>query len=231
VEACKVPERRITIIPNGVDVDFFRPPFTAPPQDKTVILCVARLVPDKDHETLISAFDLIARQHQDVELWMAGNGERLAALKQLAARSVAHGRIRFLRGQPDVRPLLHQCTLFALSSCREAMPNAVLEAMACGLPVIATATGGLPELVEHGRTGFLVPKQNAPALARAMEKLLMDEKARAAFGKRARERVEQCYSVSAMVRSHTDLFCSLLDGRDRGIGHGRRRMGSPWRIK
>lgn len=213
VEGCKMPASRISIIPNGVDTAFFHPPRDSALSDKKIILCIARLVPDKDHETLIKAFGLLARKHPDVELWLVGNGKRQAALKRFAALTTPAGRVHFLPGQLDVRPLFHRCTLLVLSSRREALPNVVLEAMAGGLPVVATAAGGLPEVVEEGRTGLLVPVEDPPALARAIERLLTDDAARAAFGKAGRRRAESGYSISAMVRRHEEIFDLLLDAR------------------
>ena len=100
----------------------------------------------------------------------------------------------------------------------EGLPNVVLEAMACGLPVVATDVGGLREVVEHGRTGLLVPSRNAAALADAMGRLLRDEKTREAFGREGRRCAEKRYSVSSMVHRHEEIFEKLLNshGRDRG---------------
>ena len=212
IEDCRLPESRITVIPNGVDTAFFRPTTGSLRPLRKIILCVARFVPDKDHETLIAAFSLLSRKHADVDLWLVGNGERREALERFARRIPA-GRIQFLPGKPDLRPLYHQSILLALSSCREAMPNVVLEAMASGLPVVAPAVGGLPEVIEHGRTGLLVPSRDADALAKAMEMLLTDKSKQAAFGAAGRKRVEASYSISAMVNSNEEVFSRLLNAR------------------
>jgi glycosyltransferase involved in cell wall biosynthesis len=210
VRHCRLPESRITTIPNGVDTAFFRPAhYDATPSTK-YILCVARLVPDKDHETLLAAFGLLAAKHSDVNLLLIGNGEQREALERFARNRIPAGRFQFLPVQPDLRPLFARSIFLALSSCREALPNVVLEAMASGLPVVATAVGGLPDVIEQGRTGFLVPKRDPAALAHAMEKLLTDASKRAAFGEAGRKRVEADYSIHAMVRSHEELFCRLL---------------------
>ena len=213
VEHCRLPESRITVIPNGVDTAFFRPPHCNATPGTKDILCVARFVPDKDHETLIAAFGLLAGKHSDLNLLLVGNGERKEELEQYALSRIPAGRFQFLPGQPDLRPLFDQSILLALSSCREALPNVVLEAMASGLPVVATAVGGLPDVIEQGRTGFLVPKQNPAAFAEAMETLLTDADRRAAFGEAGRKRVEANYSISAMVSSHEEIFCRLLNSK------------------
>jgi glycosyltransferase involved in cell wall biosynthesis len=111
----------------------------------------------------------------------------------------------------DIRPLLWQGSVLVLSSLEEGLPNVVLEAMASGLPVIATEVGGLPEVVEHGRTGLLVPSRSADALADALSLLLNDEKIRAAFGREGTKRARHCYSKSCMVREYEQIFERLLN--------------------
>jgi glycosyltransferase involved in cell wall biosynthesis len=211
----------ITVIPNGVNTDFFKPPETARSSERQVITCVARLVPEKDHDTLISAFGLLAPRHPEAQLWIVGNGPRHKAISELAARKALDSRIRLLPGQLDLRPLLSRSSLLVLSSVEgEGLPNVVLEAMACGLPVVATNGGGLPEVVEHDRTGLLVPSRNAAALADAISRLLRDGNAREAFGREGRRRAEDHYSVAAMVRRHEEIFQKLFENNTQRSAAG-----------
>ena len=210
----KIPDLLITVIPNGVNTEFFSPPETAPPADRKVIICVARLVPEKDHDTLVAAFGLLAPHHPEAELWIVGDGPRHKAIAELAARTTPAGRVRLLRGQLDLRPLLSQSSLLVLSSIEEGLPNVVLEAMAGGLPVVATDVGGLREVVEHERTGLLVSSRDEAALADAMSCLLRDETTREAFGREGRRRAEGYYSVACMVRRHEEIFQRLLNAHD-----------------
>ncbi|MDP3181876.1 MAG: GT4 family glycosyltransferase PelF [Desulfobaccales bacterium] len=205
-----VPSHRLTVIPNGVDTDFFKPPAAARRPGPPRVLSIGRLVPDKDHDTLIKAFRLVATEHPQAELWLVGEGPREAALKKLVQESRLSDKVRFLPGQADVRPLMHQASLLVLSSIAEALPNVVLEAMAAGLPVVATRVGGLPEVVMPGETGWLVPPRDIPALAAGMSHLLADPKTRRAFGLAGRKRVEREFSFMAMVRSHEEVLLHFL---------------------
>lgn len=208
-----VPKERLTVIVNGVDGEFFRPPAAEVRSGPPRVLSVARLVPEKDHDTLIQAFRLVALAHPEAELWLVGDGPRQAAVQRLVQESLPPGQVRFLPGQPDLRPWLHQASLFVLSSLTEAMPNVILEAMATGLPVVATRVGGLPEVVVSGETGWLVPPRDIPALAAALDSLLGDPAARQAFGRAGRARVEGEFSLAAMVRRHEEVLTHLLKRR------------------
>jgi len=207
---CRVPAPRLTVIPNGVDLEHFQPGGAGPGPNPARVLCVARLVPDKDHETLIRAFRLVAGDHPGAELWLVGDGPGREALGHLADNILPPGRVRFFSGQEDLRPFFHQASLLVLSSVFEALPNVVLEAMAAGLPVVATGVGGLPELVAPGKTGWLVPPRDAAALAAAISHLLADPQALQDFGQAGRQRAEQCFSPAAMVRGHEELLARLV---------------------
>jgi len=205
-----IPDDRITVIHNGVNLDYFRPATEPLPLSKRVVLCIARLVAEKDHETLLAAFSLVAARHPDAELWLVGDGPRRRAIRRLANRWIPPGRLRLLPGQSDISPLLRQSSILVLSSTQEGLPNVVLEAMAAGLPVVATDVGGLSEVVQPGETGWLVAPKDVPALADVISHLLAHDEVRAAFGRAGRKRVEQKFSLASMVQQHEDMFLSLL---------------------
>jgi glycosyltransferase involved in cell wall biosynthesis len=207
---CGVPEARLSVIPNGVDTDYFRP---APQEGQpypAVVLSVARMVPDKDPDTLIRAFALTAPAFPQAQLWLVGEGPLLAAVRQLAQETLPPGSFRFIPPQADLRPLFRQAGLLALSSRTEALPNVVLEAMAAGLPVAATAVGGVPELVTPARTGWLAAPGDAPGLAAAMGRLLENPEKCRAYGRAGRERAEGDFSLKTMARRYEDVLDRLL---------------------
>jgi glycosyltransferase involved in cell wall biosynthesis len=209
-----IPDDRITVIHNGVNLDYFRPAAGLLPGTKPVVLCIARFVPAKDHETLIAAFSQVASRHPEAELWLVGDGPRRQAIHRLATRRLPPRQLRLLPGQSDITSLLHQSSLLVLSSIQEGLPNVVLEAMAAGLPVVATDVGGLPEVVQQGETGWLVAPKDVPALADAISHLLAHDQVRTAFGQAGRKRAEQRFSLASMVSRHEDMFLRLLHRSD-----------------
>jgi glycosyltransferase involved in cell wall biosynthesis len=210
--SCRVPEARVTVIPNGVDTDYFRPAPETPQPYPAVVLSVARMVPDKDPETLIRAFALAAPAFPQAQLWLVGEGPLLPAVRRLAEATLAPGSFRFIPPQADLRPQFRQASLLALSSRTEALPNVVLEAMAAGLPVAATAVGGVPELVAPARTGWLAAPGDPPGLAAVMSRLLEDPEQCRAFGRAGRERALRDFSLQTMARRYEDVLDRLLAG-------------------
>jgi glycosyltransferase involved in cell wall biosynthesis len=208
-ESCRVPETRLTTIPNGVDADYFQPgtgPDAGPPR----VLCVARMAPDKDHDTLLEAFRLTAQANPAAELWLLGDGPRLGEIRELAGRLLPEGRVKFLPPREDLRPLLRQASLLVLSSKTEALPNVVLEAMAAGLPVVATRVGGVPELVVPGGTGWLVEPGDPPGLAAALSRILADPDRRRAMGREGRMRACQEFSLETMTHRYESVLERFL---------------------
>ena len=208
-----VPPQRIFLIPNGVDSAFFTPfPREA---EEAALICIARMAPVKNYPLLLRAFARVLARMPKAVLHLVGEGECREALQKTAAAPEFHGRVFFHAGRADVRPFLRLAQVFVLSSDYEGTPNALLEAMASGLPVVATRVGGNAEAVLHEQTGILVPAGDAEALAEALLRLLASPGERAAFGRAGRERVRLRYSPDALARGHEAVYDFVLKGRDR----------------
>jgi glycosyltransferase involved in cell wall biosynthesis len=186
------------------------------PQDALVYTCVAGLRPQKNHRLLLQAFAQAAQRLPDALLLLVGPPDRLdpsyaESLKALAQELGLGQRVRFLGSRADVPDILRASDVFVLSSDYEGNPLSVLEAMAAGLPVISTAVGGVPELVQHGATGLLVPAGDAHALAEAMAQLGCNAPLRAAMGNAAWQTALQRFDVRVMSRAYATLYKQLLD--------------------
>jgi glycosyltransferase involved in cell wall biosynthesis len=176
-----------------------------------LLASVARFEPQKNPLGLIEAFARVLREEPGAYLAMAGEGSLLEASRSLAARLGVAGRIRFCGLCPDVPELLSACDLFALASDWEGSSVAVIEAMAARLPVVATAVGGVPELVDDGVTGVLTPAGDVAALAGALIALARDPARRRQFGEAAARRAVQ-FDASAMAQRYAALFERVRQG-------------------
>ena len=206
-----VSERAIAIVPNGIELSAY--PVRLRADRLRRIVTVANLRAEKAHETLIDAAALLLADHPDVEFRFAGGGARLHALRAHAERRGVAGRVHFLGHRDDVPALLGDSDIFALTSRSEACPNSVIEAMAAGLPVVATNVGGVAELIDDRRNGVLVRPDDPQAAAAALRELMASPDQAAALGEAARRTVEARFSFDRMVRSFEDLYLDLLHRR------------------
>jgi glycosyltransferase involved in cell wall biosynthesis len=173
-----------------------------------VFCCVARLRTVKNHNALIRAFAGIGTQ-AGARLLVAGDGELRNELEALAQQLGVASQVQFLGERDDVAQILAASDAFVLSSHSEGIPLSVLEAMAAGLPVIATSVGGLPEVVRNGIEGLLVPTGNIEALESAMGQLAGDSAARRAMSRAAAERISQKFDAQVMVGSYLSIYKRL----------------------
>ena len=210
---------RLRCLPNGVDSDHFRPlDFVQRERRREelgiapghfVFACVARLVPVKRHQDLITA--LAQLNDPRARLLLIGGGPQRQTLEDQAQAAGISEQIEFLGERSDIERLLPAADAFVLCSQTEGSSNAVLEAMACGLPVIATAVGGNPEAVEDGVSGTLVAPGSPDQLASAMRALLADPQRARVCGRAGRGRVESAFSIQAMVALYDQLYRECRD--------------------
>lgn len=207
----RVRRGRVDVVPNGLELDSFEPRDAR--RGLRRIVTVANLRPEKSHETLLEAAAVVLRSYPDAEFTLVGDGVRKDALIALAARHGVSRRVTFLGHRDDVPQLLRENDIFVLPSRSEAMPNGVIEAMAAEMPVVATAVGGIPEVVSHGRTGRLVPPDDPPALAAALLELMAAPEQAAALGQAARAEVERRFSFDRMVSRFEQIYLGELAER------------------
>ena len=211
---------RIHTIRNGVDTGRFDTAGRAAArrdleigEDVVAIGTVGRLVAVKDQATLLSAFAQTFQRQSNAQLCLAGDGPLKDALQQQARQLGIERQVRFLGHRPDVQRVLAALDIFVLSSTSEGMSNTILEAMASGLPVVATAVGGADELVLEGKTGLLVPAGQPGLLAEALVSLAADSERRASMGRSARERALTEFSVARMIADYEKLYLALTNAR------------------
>jgi sugar transferase (PEP-CTERM/EpsH1 system associated) len=206
----------IKVIRNGIDTARFRPDkrdaarhsFGLGPRD-VVIGTAGRLVPVKDHATLLNALALLKSQGVAFRAIIAGDGPLRATLAALAGSTGLAHAVDFLGERGDIEDVMAACDVFALSSTSEGLSNTIMEAMATGLPVVATDVGGTEELVEDGRTGLLVPPSDPAAFAAALADLAKDEAKRHSMGLAGRQRMERDYSLDRMIHAYEELYLGL----------------------
>jgi glycosyltransferase involved in cell wall biosynthesis len=206
-----IPPEGLTVIRNGVDTCRFRPTPRIQDECRLVIGCTARLHAKNDHAALLHAFGQIARARTDADLLLVGRGPEEDRLKALVGSLRIADRVHFLGEQPDVAPYLRRMDVYVQPSVTEGLSVSILEAMATGLPVVATAVGGTPEVVIDGETGLLVPPREPRKLAEAIERLLADRGLREAFGKAGRTRVEAHFGEKLMLQRVEALLDRLVE--------------------
>lgn len=204
------PPDRVHLIRNGIDLARFANPQPVPrPADKVIIACVANLIPYKGHADLIDALAQIPREPA-WELWCVGRDDGIgASLKARADASGIGDRVKFLGARDDVPDLLAAADLAVLASHEEGFPNAVLEAMAARRAVIGTRAGGIPEAIEEGKTGLIVPPRDPAALGAALARLIADATLRSKMGEAAHARVEAAFSLDACAKAYVAFYRAI----------------------
>lgn len=210
-EVVGIPAAKNQLINNGVDTGHFHP--GPPGAGPFVIGTVGRLQDVKDQAGLVDAFIALRAQlpglRERLRLVIIGDGPLRARLEAKVQESGIADVVTLAGARTDIACQMRGFSVFALSSIAEGTPVTLLEAMACGLPVVSTAVGGIPELVQDGATGALVPPRDAHALAAALACYALDPALAARHGAAGRARIEANYSVNAMVQAYVALYDGL----------------------
>jgi glycosyltransferase involved in cell wall biosynthesis len=204
-------------IPNGVRLDGLlraspasdRPPSASPERQGYVFGMVCRLAPQKDFETLLAAFADIVREEPSARLVIVGDGPVRREISATVDRLGLSPHVALLGERQDVAALLPTFDAFVLSSHQEGIPMTILEAMAAGLPVIATAVGGVPSMVVDGETGRLVPPRSPTTLKAAMSEAIRAPEQARQRGLAGRTRVEQEFDLRRVVARYEEVYVGL----------------------
>jgi glycosyltransferase involved in cell wall biosynthesis len=208
------------VIYNGADTGHFLPcrkrvantrkQFNIP-IDRIVIGSVGRLVPIKDHPTFLQAASNLLRGGSDIHVLLVGAGPEGTRLKDyVMASPLLKDRVTFTGASDQIADLLNAMDIFVLPSICEGMSNTLLEAMASGIPVVATQAGGNSELVDEGKSGFLFPPGDAETLTNRLVTLLHDAQTRSAMGSSARQRALELFSLEVMLERYRSLYLNSL---------------------
>lgn len=201
------PRARVRVIYNGIDVERFHPGVGG--DEVGPIVTIGRLVEQKNHQLFLHAAAALSTEFPRARFVIIGDGPRRAALEQQARQLGIAERVRFVGERGDIDAVLRAASLFWLTSRWEGMPNVVLEAMASGVPVIATDVGGTRELIDSGSDGFVVPANDAGAFVRHSHELLRDAGAWRRCATAARARAET-FSTAYMIDAMTQLYDEVM---------------------
>ena len=213
-----IPSSRLFLLPNVVDTETFKPVEKAQ-QGPIILLAVGRLTREKRFDRFISLLHQLRDCHGlDVRGWIVGPSRsdqdlRPELERQAADLGLRSDALRFVGSVPEMSSVYQQATILVLTSEHEGTPNVLLEAMAAGLPVVATSVGGVPEIVQHARTGFVVAENQIDALPRAVLELIRNPDRAAEMGARARAYVEETHSIHKLPAHLAELYDLALGDR------------------
>jgi glycosyltransferase involved in cell wall biosynthesis len=219
LSALNVPKEKRVFIPNGVDAvrcipvseerkQKLRAELSLPLQANLVVYA-GRLVPEKRVDHLLKIWKDVRSKFPGAHLLIVGEGPQEVRLREMQMDGV-----QFTGQVDDAIPYLQAADLFVLPSSTEGLSNSMLEAMSCGLPVLATSIGGAPDVILHEESGYLIPPDDVNALQRGLETLLGDEALCLALGSNARQRILSEFSLDSIGRHLANLYRRLLAGHD-----------------
>jgi glycosyltransferase involved in cell wall biosynthesis len=215
--------RKLHVVPNGIDLKRFAPSdedrrnarrALGLADEALVVASVGRLIVDKDYETAIEIARATRAALPQGVFVVAGDGPHRPALERQIRRLALERRFLLLGDRPDVRPLLAAADLYLSTSRREGMSNAIMEAMAAGLPVVASSVGGTPEIVTDGDSGFLFPAGDVVVAVERVVRLLTDPGLRRSLGDHGRLAIATGHGTEAMISRLERVYRSVLPRSD-----------------
>jgi glycosyltransferase involved in cell wall biosynthesis len=221
-----VPTEKIYLVYNGIDTQRFSPDPSMRSRlvhdfsirsDELIVSTLTYLNPHKNVDVLLEACAKLANRDVPVRLFVIGDGQMRRELEALGNKLGITDRIQWLGHIVDPVPILQASDVFVMASVGEGFGLAIAEAMACGAAAIATQSGALTEIAEHGRAALLLPPRDATALADAIQHLAVDEEFRRDLAQRGLERVRRVFSADASVAGLMQVYDSLLDSQDPNL--------------
>lgn len=219
-----VPAEKISLVHSAVDASDWREPGNTRERDREFDLeaglpagaMVAQFISRKGHWVLIDALAVLKRRGITPAVVLFGRGPLERNVVALAEIAGVADQIRFAGFRDDLHRWLGAFDFCVHPALREGLGVAALQAGAAGIPVVGARAGGIPEIIEDGRTGLLFPPGDAGALATAVARIVGDPEAARAMGRRARERIETLFSIGAMVEGNLDVYRDVVHGRHNG---------------
>ena len=211
-----ISQRKALLIQNGINTDRFNLPKTLNKENTKQLrfAIVARITPVKDHQNLLNAFVLLQEQIGSAkmpQLAIVGDGEQRAQLEQYC-QDHALSTVEFLGARDDIAQILANTDVFVLSSIAEGIPMTILEAMSGKTPIVATRVGGIPEVVDDAKEGFLVEKSNPAALAKGFLRYINQPELIVEHGENARAKVLKKFNEKYMVQAYLEQYKALIPG-------------------
>ena len=211
------PAQEIGVIYNGIDINQFSRDLVSSTETKSrefKILCVTRITPRKGVRYLVEAFKKLSEKSDSISLQVIGDGDEKKELEKLAEELKISDKVDFagLIQHEKLPPYFSSSDVFVLPSLNEGMSNSMLEALASGLPLVATDTGGTKELLEDGQNGFIIKMKDSGDLASKLETLLKDENLRKKMGEESRKKAQNM-SWEKVAGKYTDLYCRIGESK------------------
>jgi glycosyltransferase involved in cell wall biosynthesis len=202
---------KVTVIPNGVNLNEFRPREVFRNRESKKIIFIGRLFPNKGIHYLVEAAPTILAKHPATEFIVIGRGPMETELRELIRRLNVEHAFKFLGIVPSASEIMRECDIFVRPSLTEGMPLTVLEAMACGLPIVASKIPGTCEIVKDGETGTLIEPGNVRQLSEAVIRLIEDKNYGEKIRANAYEFVKNHYSWDRIAKEYLKIYNDILD--------------------
>ncbi|MFH1704114.1 MAG: glycosyltransferase [Nitrospirota bacterium] len=219
----RIDPSKIEVIPNGIDVERFNPEKNTTDirkefsleEDDIVIGFIGRIVTAKGLEYLLDALPYLKGEFKSIKLLIVGEGSLVEKLKERAKKNNIFDNILFTGKRRDIPEILASINIFVMPSIAEGFPNALLEAMAMGKPIVTTEVGGIPEIVKNGFNGLLVPPRDTLSLSKAIKELISNDQLAAKMGQAASNLVRDNLSIKAIAQKWQSLYLSILKEKAR----------------